>query len=103
MQSSRHVQTTNGENHFFSFLHSLFMVFPIKSEVFERFFFFPKKIRRTNWQMANLIMTFLRFLLSLSLNEWIYKSQNQALFFLDSLYNLEIIFLQSYFSFYSGA
>ena len=53
--------------------------------------------------MANLIMTFLRFLLSLSLNEWIYKSQNQALFFLDSLSNLEIIFLQSYFSFYYGA
>ena len=44
MQSSRHVQTTNGENHFFSFLHSLFMVFPIKSEVFERFFFSLKKL-----------------------------------------------------------
>jgi len=28
------------------------------------------------------------------------KSQNQALFFLDGLSNLEIIFLQSYFSFY---
>ena len=86
MQSSRHVQTTNGENHFFFFFTSIIygLSYKIRS-VWAVFFFFPKKIRRTNWQMANLIMTFLRFLLSLSLNEWIYKSQNQALFFLDSL------------------
>ena len=38
MQSSRHMQTTNGENQIFFFFFTLFMLFPIKSEVFERVF-----------------------------------------------------------------
>ena len=42
MQSSRHVQTTGENQIFFSFLHSLFTFFPIKSEVFEKVIFLKK-------------------------------------------------------------